>query len=106
MVDIKLDSPTKYANHLEELRNLYCDLTEEIKKEESEKLAIFKEMDIVANRLAQIERELQSMETNSNNIDVIIKEISKGYTKIEASTYSLYMLASRQLKMLKRKFPL
>lgn len=106
MVDLSLASPTKYANHLEELRNLYSELSQEITKDESEKLSIFKEIDAVSNRLSQLEKEIESTNDNTSNIETIIREISKGYSKIEASTYSLYMLASRQLKMLKRKFPI
>ena len=92
------------ATHLEELRNNYIRIEKEIERDEAEKLQIFKTINSISERMHQLDSEIIVLNDEKDNVDQLITEISKGFSKIEASTQSLLLLTTRQLKMLKRKY--
>ena len=98
------DTPLAQASQLETLRNNYVSVENEISDLESEKLQIYKKINSISERTDQIQDALAVLKDDKDNVDQLITEISKGYIKIEASTQSLLLLTTRQLKMLKRKY--
>lgn len=98
------DTPLAQASHLEILRSNYVKVENEISECESEKLQIYKKINSISERITQIDDALALLNDDKDNVDQLITEISKGYNKIEASTQSLLLLTTRQLKMLKRKY--
>ena len=98
------ETPLSQASHLEKLRNMYIQIENEIETDESEKMSIFKAINSISERISNIDSELAVLQDEQDNINQLITEISKGYSKIEASTQSLLLLTTRQLKMLKRKY--
>lgn len=98
------ETPLAQASHLESLRNSYVKVENEISEFESEKLEIYKKINSINERNSEIQAALGILVDDKDNVDQLITEISKGYIKIEASTQSLLLLTTRQLKMLKRKY--
>ena len=98
------DTPLQQASQLEVLRNMYVKVENEISEHESEKLEIYKKINSISERITEIQANLNELNDEKDNVDQLITEISKGYGKIEASTQSLLLLTTRQLKMLKRKY--
>ena len=96
-------TPLSQASHLEQLRNSYIQLEKEIEGEDNEKLQIYKKINLISEKIQKLDSELFVLTDERDNVDQLITEISKGFSKIEASTQSLLLLTSRQLKMLKRK---
>lgn len=101
---IMSDTPLAQASQLETLRSNYVKVENEISECESEKLQIYKKINSINERITQIQDALTVLNDDKDNVDQLITEISKGYSKIEASTQSLLLLTTRQLKMLKRKY--
>lgn len=97
-------TPLSQASHLEQLRNSYIQLEKEIEGEDNEKLQIYKKINLISEKIQKLDSELFVLTDERDNVDQLITEISKGFSKIEASTQSLLLLTSRQLKMLKRKY--
>jgi septal ring factor EnvC (AmiA/AmiB activator) len=98
------DTALAHAMQLESLRATYISLEKEISENENEKLQIFKTINQITERISKIDQELVDLKDDHANVDQLITEISKGFSKIEASTQSLLLLTTRQLKMLKRKY--
>lgn len=98
------DTPLSNASQLEILRNQYIQIENEISRDESEKLQIFKTINSITERIAKLDNDIYELNDEKSNVEQLITEITKGYTKIEASTQSLLLLTARQLKMLKRKY--
>ncbi|OMJ72046.1 hypothetical protein SteCoe_29602 [Stentor coeruleus] len=98
------DTPLSNASQLEILRNQYIEIENEITRDESEKLQIFKTINSITERIAKLDNDIYELNEEKSNVEQLISEITKGYTKIEASTQSLLLLTARQLKMLKRKY--
>lgn len=98
------DTPLSNASQLEILRNQYIQIENEITRDESEKLQIFKTINSITERIAKLDNDIYELNDEKSNVEQLITEITKGYTKIEASTQSLLLLTARQLKMLKRKY--
>lgn len=98
------DTPLAQASQLEVLRNMYVQVENEVSGFESEKLEIYKKINSISERIMEIQGNLKELDDEKDNVDQLITEISKGYYKIEASTQSLLLLTTRQLKMLKRKY--
>ncbi|OMJ70874.1 hypothetical protein SteCoe_31060 [Stentor coeruleus] len=98
------DTPLSNASQLEILRNQYIQIENDITRDESEKLQIFKTINSISERIAKLDNDIYELNDEKSNIEQLITEITKGYTKIEASTQSLLLLTARQLKMLKRKY--
>jgi septal ring factor EnvC (AmiA/AmiB activator) len=98
------DTPLAQASQLETLRNQYMQIENEVSSHESEKLEIYKKLNKISERITEIQASLKDLNDDKDNVDQLITEISKGFNKIEASTQSLLLLTTRQLKMLKRKY--
>lgn len=98
------ETPLSHALHLEKLRKEYIEIEVEIETAESEKMRIFKTINAISERIKKIDSEVVELKDEEDNVNQLITEISKGFGKIEASTQSLLLLATRQLKMLKRKY--
>jgi septal ring factor EnvC (AmiA/AmiB activator) len=99
-----VDNPFREASNLEKLRNIYINIEKEIQNEDKEKTQIFKSINSISERISKLNNDINELKDERDNVDQLITEISKGYTKIEASTQSLLLLTTRQLKMLKRKY--
>ena len=98
--------PGVFSKQLEEQRKLIEVIDNEISTDEARKLEIFKELNQIQSKTEDLDLALEKMTSRKESLDTLIREISKGFEKIQASTHSLYLLSSRQLKMLKRKYPL
>lgn len=101
-----LNTGLSEATQLEQLRNDLILIEKDITADEAEKLKIFKTINTINQRINELDSNIAEYIDEKNNVDQLITEISKGYGKIEASTQSLLLLTSRQLKMLKRKYNL
>lgn len=96
----------KEWEHLQELRQFYIDLDQETSDLETEKINIYKEIDSINGNLENLTKELEVLEDKRNTLNTLINEVEKGFHKVEASTKSLYLLASRQLRRLRKRHKL
>ena len=79
-------------------------IVEEIEDEENERVRTELRIEAIKKRIQVIDVDVGVMAHKRDCLDVLLIEIDKGYDKILASSQCLSILATRKLRMLKRKY--
>jgi septal ring factor EnvC (AmiA/AmiB activator) len=99
-----MEENSKAQKHIEELKKIYNGIVVEIDEQEAECEAVKKRMIEIEARVKVLNENIGIMSHKKGCLDVLLDEIDIGYDKILASSQCLSVLASRKLRMLKRKY--
>jgi hypothetical protein len=91
-------------NKLQETKALYDNIVKELDDEFNEAERIKARIIEIGERLKMIDDDVQVFSHKKECLDVLLLEIDVGYDKIVASSQCLSVLATRKLRMLKRKY--
>lgn len=99
-----MEENSKAQKHIEDLKKMYNGIVVEIDEQEAECDMIKKRMIEIMARMKALNENIGVMSHKKGCLDVLLDEIDIGYEKILASSQCLSILASRKLRMLKRKY--
>ena len=92
------------SKRIVETKEIFNNIVNEIENEEKESQQIRDRIEEIIKKIDYLNKERQVMSHKRECLDVLLIEIDKGYEKILASSHCLSILASRKLRMLKRKY--
>lgn len=93
-----------FEKRVEETRGLYSKISSEIECEIKESEDIKKRLLEISERIEVLNTEIASNSHKRGCLEELLLEIDRGFDKILASSQCLFILATRKLKMLNRKY--